>query len=941
MLVSFSNRLRQPKIEIWGDSVKTVLTYKGMLWIVIITLCGVINIDLDCGSGNASKAWADTASIDSENQEKPQISSLSSDFIDYSNQQRSKKSSTATKKAIENVHTGYIHSPLSAEKHKPESGTWLKVLSRQTINESLYDMRDPNNDGNRADSLLAPVKEQYAGNCWAYATYGSLESQLKQYYGIDQDFSVDKLTTHNGFDWSGYNGGNMDMSAAYLTRHDGPTSDNEDDPLRYVDNIIFLPVRSSVHDNSYIKEAIKKYGGLYTVFQWSDSSYDASNYAYFYDDPDDSFNDVNHAVVIVGWDDQKMVPGAPGTGAFIVRNSWGELWGEDGYFYVSYFDESLAFIRLVGFDDTAESSFEFDEVHLYDELGCQSSLGYGSTAAWGANRFLPDKDGFIKAISFYALRSNMTYEIKIYDEFNGVSFYNQLLSQEGALNYGGWHTIILDQEVPIQLGDDYTVVIKFATSDYNYPVPIETPIQNYSSGATANPGESFISGDGNNWSDVTNYYSNTNICIKAFVSDQATTPSEFEVKHYFPQIACEHPWETEICLINTSAAQSLNGLLKAYDSKGQQVDLTQTVHLSPKARKEITVANEFSNADTIRYIVFESDIDTLVGYTKIFSQGRYRVAVPIASGNAAQSIHVPHIASNENWWTELSLLNTTSERKSISIEFNTGQTITRSINAYEQQSFCIKDLFNNISQPDIQSAIIKNVEGIVGMELFGSTDSCSDNYLGGILLNSDTATDLYYPHVAHNAQWWTGVVAYNPNDTTCTFSVTTYDQDGTILSFENRDLQAHEKFIGTPTSLEFPVETAWFSIHADSPITGFELFGTTDGQQLGGYTGVNIQKQEGVFTKIDDEGWTGIAFINTQPETAAITIKAYNDSGNLIASGSLTLDTYEKMVGLSEKLFSQNISAATYITFTSDMNVVGFQLNGSSDDMMLDALSGM
>jgi len=47
------------------------------------------------------------------------------------------------------------------------------------------------------------------------------------------------------------------------------------------------------------------------------------------------------------------------------------------------------------------------------------------------------------------------------------------------------------------------------------------------------------------------------------------------------------------------------------------------------------------------------------------------------------------------------------------------------------------------------------------------------------------------------------------------------------------------------------------------------------------------------------------------------------------------------VVNLAENLFSQDISAATYIGYSADSEVVGFQLNGSSDGMMLDGLPGM
>jgi hypothetical protein len=50
---------------------------------------------------------------------------------------------------------------------------------------------------------------------------------------------------------------------------------------------------------------------------------------------------------------------------------------------------------------------------------------------------------------------------------------------------------------------------------------------------------------------------------------------------------------------------------------------------------------------------------------------------------------------------------------------------------------------------------------------------------------------------------------------------------------------------------------------------------------------------------------------------------------------------HAKVVDVAESLFTQDISAATYIGFSSDKNVVGFQLNGSMDWTMLDGLPAL
>ena len=96
-----------------------------------------------------------------------------------------------------------------------------------------------------------------------------------------------------------------------------------------------------------------------------------------------------------------------------------------------------------------------------------------------------------------------------------------------------------------------------------------------------------------------------------------------------------------------------------------------------------------------------------------------------------------------------------------------------------------------------------------------------------------------------------------------------------------------------------------------------------------------------MFAKTEKDGWTGIAFVNIENSPATVTMTAYDDSGNVIATESLNINAYEKVVDVAPNLFSQDISNATYITYSSDGEVVGFQLNGSSDDMMLDALPGM
>lgn len=87
----------------------------------------------------------------------------------------------------------------------------------------------------------------------------------------------------------------------------------------------------------------------------------------------------NHAVTIVGWDDSypkenfSITP--PGDGAWIVKNSWSDVWGENGYFYLSYYDTTVR--EYEGYlADVADSAgyYSYDNNYQYDYMGMGSLL---------------------------------------------------------------------------------------------------------------------------------------------------------------------------------------------------------------------------------------------------------------------------------------------------------------------------------------------------------------------------------------------------------------------------------------------------------------------------------------------------------------------------------------------------------------------------------------
>ncbi|MCX5824600.1 MAG: hypothetical protein NTY86_14115, partial [Deltaproteobacteria bacterium] len=90
--------------------------------------------------------------------------------------------------------------------------------------------------------------------------------------------------------------------------------------------------------------------------------------------------------------------------------------------------------------------------------------------------------------------------------------------------------------------------------------------------------------------------------------------SAYAVPLYFPHVAANFPWQTEIAIINTGD-QSITGTLRGLSDVGQLIE-TKPVTLSARGRRQITIANEFTNPADIGYIIFDTNSAAVQGYTK-------------------------------------------------------------------------------------------------------------------------------------------------------------------------------------------------------------------------------------------------------------------------------------------------------------------------------------
>lgn len=492
----------QKTIELLG---KKSIVFSGLLVLVLVV--------------SSSVAIADTEVLENNEETVPSLAPVNPDFVVY----QQDKIFSQSEFALDGNKTGFI----------PPTVDLSHLRSIPSVSgpfSSNYDLRTLNR--------VTSVKNQNnSGVCWAFATYGSLESYLmpEENWNFSENNMKNLLSSAypEGFDRNANEGGNHLESTAYLVRWSGPVDENDDpyDPdsnlspqdlslQKHVQNVLFLPNRQGSLNNDGIKWAVQNYGAVYTSMYYNDTFYSPATASYYYNNT----SLTNHAVAIVGWNDSfdksKFSEAPPGDGAFIVRNSWGADWGENGYFYVSYYDSKIGCYNSVF---TAESPDNYELIYQYDPFGWTSSLGYevDNTTAWGANIFTAKSDELLKAVSFYTTDSGCNYEIYIYTDpvLGPINQTGPVFSENGSTSVAGYHTIPLDSDVRLTAGQNFSVVLNLTNIEYGYPIAIEEPLSGDdgdSSKATANSGESFISSSGEAWADIITVYPNTSVCIKAF-----------------------------------------------------------------------------------------------------------------------------------------------------------------------------------------------------------------------------------------------------------------------------------------------------------------------------------------------------------------------------------------------------------------------------------------
>ncbi|VAI32425.1 unnamed protein product [Triticum turgidum subsp. durum] len=195
------------------------------------------------------------------------------------------------------------------------------------FSESLEEVRSTNRKG----------LSYRLGSCWTFSTTGALEAAYTQATGKNISLSEQQLVDcAGGFNNFGCSGGLPSQAFEYI-KYNGGIDTEESYPYKGVNGVCHykaenavVQVLDSVNITLNAEDELKNAVGLVrpvsVAFEVIDGFRQYKSGVYTSDHCGTTPDDVNHAVLAVGYGVENGVP------YWLIKNSWGADWGENGYF---------------------------------------------------------------------------------------------------------------------------------------------------------------------------------------------------------------------------------------------------------------------------------------------------------------------------------------------------------------------------------------------------------------------------------------------------------------------------------------------------------------------------------------------------------------------------------------------------------------------------------
>lgn len=462
-----------------------------------------------------------------------------------------------------------------------------------------YDLRDY--------GYVTPVKYQGRyGLCWVFAACSAMESNalvrgygeynLSEYQlgyfsshiveGQDETIKDDGLVINTPGEWYDF-GGNSDWLVPTLMKGYGPVSEETCPYEKIEEELTVADIRNKnvlqfqklyavkANDISGIKRLITKNGALVASVaadSWDDNDnyYNDTTNAAYYPEYEDGEEGINHTVTIVGWDDNfsknNFIRKPKKDGAWIVKNSWGTWWGDDGYCYISYYDvafdvDSLMYSFTVLPGDTYDSVYQYDGgmgINGHILTGVAMTINAKENQTITGIRIYPKYYGGSER--YYPLNAT----IKIYANNKAKRIENNkcIYEEDVFITEAGYQSIELSQGVNIHKGGKYWVTVCF-DNPIAYALSCSAPHYGHIKIIEkVKKGETFAYCDG--FDDLFDCYWDGpfNACIKTLVRNGL----DAEVKHAIKPLD-----ETQFWMLNNERAKISLGWKKVQDAEEYEI----------------------------------------------------------------------------------------------------------------------------------------------------------------------------------------------------------------------------------------------------------------------------------------------------------------------------------------------------------------------------------